>query len=280
MRSAALRSSPTPSSRLRAVGARELAARLARESAAWPRHGPVPLAVGASAHRAARVIRPRAHSAGFTLLEILLALVLLALLLAGAFGGIAASVRGMRSGEAAINRVDKVRTVQEFLRHQISRTLPFPYNQQPQTGGINRVQPQREIFDGRENFMRFVAPMPGYLSHGGAYVQTLELRPGEDGLQLVFTTSLLNGYSLDKSAKQADTVVLLEHISEGKFSYRGLDQRGQMLNWTSAWPDRSATPLLVGIDVTLLPGQIGWPPMAIALQMDATAQRLVPGLAQ
>jgi len=236
---------------------------------------------GVFAARRARLRPPTApRNAGFTLLEILLALVLLALLMAGAFGGIAASVRGMRSGEAAIDRVDKVRTVQEFLRHQISRTLPFPYNQQPQTGGINRVQPQREIFDGRENFMRFVAPMPGYLSHGGAYVQTLELRPGEDGLQLVFTTSLLNGFALDKSAKEADTVVLLDHISEAKFSYRGLDQRGQLTSWAGAWPDKSATPLLVGIDLTLAQGQIGWPPMAIALQMDATAQRLVPGLAQ
>ena len=54
-----------------------------------------------------------------------------------------------------------------------------------------------------------------------------------------------------------------------------------MLIWqTGAWPDKSATPLLVGIDLTLAQGHIGWPPMAIALQMDATAQRLVPGLAQ
>jgi len=257
--------------RARPTCARPLAGR-DRDSRA-PDQGAIPTRVRRNLPRSSR-------SDGFTLLEILLALVLLALLMAGAFGGIAASVRGMRSGEAAIDRVDKVRTVQEFLRHQISRTLPFPYNQQPQTGGINRVQPQREIFDGRENFMRFVAPMPGYLSHGGAYVQTLELRPGQDGLQLVFTTSLLNGFALDKSAKEADTVVLLDHISEAKFSYRGLDQRGQLMGWAGAWPDKSATPLLVGIDLTLAQGQIAWPPMAIALQMDATAQRLVPGIAQ
>ena len=216
-------------------------------------------------------MRRETRQQGFTLLEMILVLVLLAVLLAAGFGGIGASVRGMHAGEAAIDRVDKVRTVQEFLRHQISRTLPFPYNQ---TQGSMQGQLQREIFDGRSNFMRFVAPMPGYLSHGGAYVQTLEFRPGNEGSQLVFTTMLLNGFSMDKSgAKEADTVVLLDHIVDGKFSYRGLDPQGQLMSWADSWPDQSSTPLMVGIDVTLTPGQIGWPSMAIALQMDSTAQR-------
>jgi general secretion pathway protein J len=222
-------------------------------------------------------MRAYRRQGGFTLLEIMLVLVLLSLLLAAGFGGIGASVRGMRSGEAAIERVDKVRTVQEFLRHQISRVLPFPYNQ---TQGV-QGQLQRELFDGRANFMRFVAPMPGYLSHGGAYVQTLELRPGDDGQQLVFTTTLLNGFSMDKGgAKEADTVVLLDHITEAKFSYRGLDQQGQLMNWADAWPDQSATPLIVGIDLSFASGQVGWPSMAIALQMDSTAQRTLGAIAR
>src|SRR5579883_295749 len=127
---------------------------------------------------------------GFTLLELLLVVILLAILLAGAYGGISASVRGMHSGEAAIERVDKVRTVQEFLRHQISRILPFPYAQEGT---------QFEVFQGDGKFMRFVAPMPGYLSRGGAYVQTLALTSGNEGMQLVFTSTLLNGFSKDKN---------------------------------------------------------------------------------
>jgi general secretion pathway protein J len=228
-------------------------------------------------------MRASRHQQGFTLLEIILVLVLLSLLLAAGFGGIAASVRGMRSGEAAIERVDKVRTTQEFLRHQISRILPFAYNQaqaqaQVQVINVNQGRLQKELFDGRSNFMRFVAPMPGYLSHGGAYVQTLEFLRGDDGLQLVFTSTLLNGFSMDKyGSKEVDTVVLLDHVREGKFSYRGLDQQGQLMEWTSSWPDTSVTPLMVGIDLTLASGgQIQWPSMAIPLMMDATGQRLSP----
>jgi general secretion pathway protein J len=206
---------------------------------------------------------------GFTLLEVLLVIMLLALLLAGAYSGISASVKAMRAGEAAIERIDKVRTVQEFLRRQISRILPYPYSMD---GG------RREMFSGTANAMRFVAPMPGYLSHGGAYVQTLEFMRGEGGQQLVFTSTLLNGFSMDKyGGKEVDTVVLLDRIQDGKFSYRGLDQQGHLMEWTGSWPDSSVTPLMVGIDITLASGrQIQWPSMAIPLMMDATGQRINP----
>ena len=127
-------------------------------------------------------MRASPHQFGFSLLEVMLAVLLLALLLAGTYNGITASVRSMHSGEAAIERIDKLRTVQEFLRHQISRTLPFPYARSKDGLKV-------EVFRGDGKFMRFVAPMPGYLSRGGAYVQTLELAPGKDGMQLVFTST-------------------------------------------------------------------------------------------
>src|SRR5580765_4135684 len=110
---------------------------------------------------------PVSHkSGGFTLLEMLMAIVLLGLLLAGAYSGIQTSVRAMHAGERLIERIDRVRTVQEFLRHQLTRILPISYAQ---------TDAKAYVFEGERDFMRFVAPMPGYLSHGGPYVQTLAL---------------------------------------------------------------------------------------------------------
>jgi general secretion pathway protein J len=218
-------------------------------------------------------MRMRSGQRGFTLLEMLLVVILLAILLAGAYGGISASVRGMHSGEAAIERVDKLRTVQEFLRHQISRILPFPYARSKDGLKV-------EVFRGDGKFMRFVAPMPGYLSRGGAYVQTLELAPGKDGMQLVFTSTLLNGFDMDKSkAAEESTVVLLDHIDDGAFSYRGLNQKGELMDWTEGWKDSGTTPLMVGLDLHLAAGnRIGWPRMTIPLMMDIGARRSGPAV--
>ncbi|HEX6833068.1 MAG TPA: prepilin-type N-terminal cleavage/methylation domain-containing protein [Rudaea sp.] len=211
-------------------------------------------------------IAPRAG--GFTLLEVLLAVVLLALLIAGAYGGISASVRAMHAGEKAIERIDRVRTASEFLRRQISRTLPLAFAQ---------TETERDVFQGGSDFMRFVAPMPGYLSHGGPYVQTLQLVPAEGGLQLVFTSSMLNGFDLAKSQDAGETppVVLVDHIRAGKFEYRGLDEQGQLSNWTSNWDEPSATPLMVQIALDLdSGGQVNWPTLAVPLMLDAGAARV------
>jgi general secretion pathway protein J len=216
-------------------------------------------------------MRMRSRQRGFSLLEVMLAILLLGLLLAGAYSGITSAVRSMRSGEAVIERVDKVRTVQEFLRHQISRILPFPYAQQGTTTPI--------VFEGDGKFMRFVAPMPGYLSRGGAYVQTLTLAQGDDGgMQLVFTSTLLNGFNKDKNkASEDSTVVLLDHIEDGTFRYRGLNQQGELMKWGDGWKDSTTTPLLVGVDLRLADGRrIQWPQMEIPLMMDVGARRSGP----
>ncbi|MBS0591426.1 MAG: prepilin-type N-terminal cleavage/methylation domain-containing protein [Proteobacteria bacterium] len=206
---------------------------------------------------------------GFSLLEVMLAILLLALLLAGAYSGITSARRSMRSGEAIIERVDKVRTVQEFLRRQISRILPFPF---AQDGA------KADVFEGDSKSMRFVAPMPGYLSRGGAYVQTLTLSSGDDGMQLVFTSTLLNGFGQDKSKPDdVSTVVLLDHIESGVFRYRGLDQQGKLMSWSDNWRDSATTPLLVAVDLRLANGaQVTWPTMTIPLMMDGTARRAAP----
>ncbi len=205
---------------------------------------------------------------GFTLLEVLLAIILLGLLIAGAYGGIHASAVAMRAGEAAIDRTDRLRTAQEFLRRQISHILPLQFARDDSAGAIH-------IFDGNARTLRFVAPMPGYLSRGGPYVQTLELAPGKDGLQLQFSDVMLNGYDAAKSGNDsADTVVLLDRIAAGRFEYRALDADGNLTDWSSDWRDPEITPLMIRIELTMQPGvQMPWPTLDVPLMLNAGAIR-------
>jgi general secretion pathway protein J len=210
--------------------------------------------------------RSRAH--GFTLLEVLMAVLLLAVLIGGAYGGLRASANAMRAGEAAIDRTDRLRTAQEFLRRQIGSILPLGYAHDDKEG-LNIV------FEGDAQFMRFVAPMPGYLSHGGPYVQTLELVRGKDGLQLQFTDTMLNGYDeAQKSGKgdEVEPVVLLDRIAAGRFAYRSLDDQGELIDWNSEWSSTEVTPLLVRIELTMQPGvQIPWPTLDVPLMLNGGA---------
>jgi general secretion pathway protein J len=211
---------------------------------------------------------------GFTLIEMLLAVTLLALLIAGAYGGIRTAAKAMHAGERAIDRADRLRTAQVFLRTQLGHILPLSYERDDTNNTTH-------VFDGGAQAMRFVASMPGYLSRGGPYVETLELTRGANGLQLVFTDSMLNGYDA-ADPKTDEPVVIMDGIRAGQFQYRTLDDQGQLTDWFSDWPDPSITPLMIRISLDMQSSvQMPWPELDVPLMLNAGAVRLqnqfVPG---
>ena len=158
---------------------------------------------------------------GFTLLEVMLAIMLLALLLAGTYGSIRTAVKAMHSGEQAIDRTNRLRVAEEFVRRQVSRIMPLSFGEDESTN-------TRFVFQGSKDFMRFVAPMPGYLSKGGPYVQTLSFAGNRrGGKQLLFTDAMLNGFDLDQKQGDTEPSILLDQIEDGRFQYRTLDDQGR-----------------------------------------------------
>lgn len=210
----------------------------------------------------------RANQRGFTLIEVMLSIVLLAVLLAAAFGGIRSAVKGMHIGENLMDRTNRLRVAQEFVRHQLSRTLPLPFGQEHGTG-------TNMMFEGKRDLMRFVAPMPGYLSNGGAYVQTLELSNTRNGKQLLFNHWMLNGFDKDKLNKgDSEPVVLMDQVDSGKFEYRKLDDQGELEDWSDDWEDPSITPVMIRIELKMRKeALVGWPDMEIPLMLDVGAAR-------
>ena len=209
------------------------------------------------------------RASGFTLLEVMLAIVLLALLLAGTWGAIRTAVHAMHSGEAAIDRTNRLRVAQEFLRHQISRILPLAFGQDEGTN-------TNFVFEGKGDFMRFVAPMPGYLSKGGPYVQTLYFEGGRNGRALMFKDAMLNGFELgeEKPAEKMEPAVLIDQIQDGHFEYRTLDDQGELTDWSDQWEDPSVTPVMVRIVVRMRPeARVVFPDMDIPLMLDVGATR-------
>jgi general secretion pathway protein J len=205
-------------------------------------------------------------SSGFTLLEVMLSIVLLALLLAGTWGAIRTAVRAMHSGEIAIDRTNRLRVAEEFMRHQISRILPLAY-------GSDETTNTNYVFEGDANYMRFVAPMPGYLSKGGPYVQTLRLVGGRSGKELVFTDYMLNGFDLEnEKPSDRDPAVLLDQIQDGRFEYRTLDDNGDLTDWLDQWDDPTITPVMVRVVITMRPeARVQFPDLEIPLMLDVGA---------
>ncbi len=185
-----------------------------------------------------RAPRLQRRHRGFTLLEVLMALGLLALLLGLAWASLRTAIQASRSGEALIARSEQARTVQTFLRRQLAQAMPLAYEQLADSGAERR-------FEGSADEVRFVAPMPGYLSRGGAHVQTLALVGGGRGKRLEFNHAQLNGFDPVDPQFGAKPVVLVEGIANGRFEFRELDENGELADWSSDWDSSDRLPLMV-----------------------------------
>lgn len=199
---------------------------------------------------------------GFTLLEVLASLVLLALLMVGVYSGIRTASVSARAGSAVIERSDQIRAAQQFLRRELMQALAQPL--------AYTARREPVVFVGSAREMRYVAPLPGYLGRLGPQLQRLQLvDDGAGGLRLELSLALLPP---DGSAPQAlgDTQVLLDHVREGSFSYAGIDAQGKPVAWTDTWADGRQMPRLVRVTLRA-EGSPSWPQLQVPIRTSAEA---------
>jgi general secretion pathway protein J len=197
---------------------------------------------------------------GFTLLEVLAALVLLALLMLGVYGGIRTATHTAHAGEAAIERLDAMRSTQQFLRHDVAHMLALPWARD--TSG------HAGVFTGASTRMRYVAPLPGYLGRLGPQLQTLQLVREGTGYRLQIAFALLPP---DGTAPRpfGRPEVLLRGIRRGQFAFRGFVAQGHPGDWQSSWSDDRRMPALVQVKLDLVDGR--WPVLHVPVRVDAMA---------
>ena len=214
---------------------------------------------------------PRHNASGFTLVELLLALTLMSMLLALAYGGLRAATRATDRGQTILEDSSRIRMAHQFVRKQLNQVLPLTFAQ-------NEDGSERTVFLGETDRIRFVAPMPGYLGFGGPQVQELAIVRGEDSLELVLSHALLQGFE-EGLLYERPPIVLLEDIDSAGFSFLGLDEEGELAGWSSTWQDSGVLPESIGLEIGFIDDvYIRWPLLTAAVRTDSTAlAQLAPG---
>jgi general secretion pathway protein J len=206
------------------------------------------------------VIRAR----GFSLVEVMLATALLAAGIALAFATLGSATVATERAEAAAQRQERLRAVQAFVRRQVEAALPLPFEPVDATGDVI-------VFEADADELKLVAPMPGYLSHGGPYLQTFRLVRGAGGLRLEFVHQLLTPEGPLPPEREPE--ILLDGIRTGRFELRTLDDRGEPGDWTSRWDEPGQIPRLVRLELELDDPRARWPGLVAAPRL---AQMPVP----
>ncbi len=200
---------------------------------------------------------------GFTLIEILLATVLLAAGMALAFAIVRSTLAVSTRGEALASQNERMRGVEGFLRRRLASALPLPMEQPPGgTAGVFVGEPQR---------MRFVADVPDYLGRGGPYLHALEVTGSGDVHELHMRLTLLQaGQAIEENPPRAPEL-LADKLRQVRLRYRGIDPAsGALGDWQPQWQVPGQMPLLVSIEIVPAQGP-AWPPLVVALPQQGAA---------
>lgn len=202
---------------------------------------------------------------GFTLVELLLAVTLLSILLALAYGGLHAATQATDRGQKILEESGRLRMAHQFVRKQINQAIPMSFNQ---SDGETLDSKSFEVFLGDSQSVRFVGPMPGYLGFGGPQVQQLSVVSADKGLQLVLEHASVQGFE-EARLTERDPILLIDHIASAKFSFLSRDEEGEIVPWTEQWEDPAVMPLAVSLDIEFEEGSYAdWPLLVAAIRID------------
>ena len=207
----------------------------------------------------------RQHS-GFTLLEVLVAVVIMAVIMTTAFGALRL---GGRSWEAGITRAtdnERFRTVAALMRRQVSQIIPMTW-----PDGTNK----RIAFDGASDQLRFVSPAPQQHRQAGLFEYGLSAQRDGPDTNLILSFIPFNP---DSEAFQTPAIdqqlLLVAGLQRVSFDYFGSPANAagrartstQPPSWHQRW-DASAQnfPDLIRVTMEVNEGQQAWPELYLAL---------------
>lgn len=213
-----------------------------------------------------------ASQRGFTLIEVLLATVLLAAGLALAFATLRAATASAQRGEEMSRRSERMRAVEGFLRRRIASSLPIAFDMDRDTGAPIR-------FVGERDRLRFVADLPDYLGRGGPHLHDVRVLRDGDRAWLTVSFAMVAGAQTIQVRDPRPPEPLVSGLVAARFRYRGLDADNRLGPWQDEWTTAGQLPLQVSIDIQSADGG-RWPTLVVALPQAGAAGSGASGLFQ
>jgi len=199
----------------------------------------------------------RARQRGFTLLELMIALLLMAGIASILYGSLALAARSWDGGEAKVDQVSDMRSTLSYLRTQLAEQYPQRMWKSPELP---------LLFAGERDELRYAAVLPERVAGGGVYYFRLAVVRAGDKSQLVQERMIPDLSQLQEPEfRDAERSVLADDIAELKISYYGRDANAAELDgptWRDRWEDKQRLPLLVRVDVKPVKAS-AWPTLVV-----------------
>jgi general secretion pathway protein J len=237
------------------------------------------------------------YAAGFTLIEVMIAMALLSIMVVLLFGSLRICAQSWEQGENKITEVNEVAVVYNFFQRHLSPAIPLwndfiardgvyaanlpgasaasatAATSQPGSGaaggqpGIGAATDEADrvfSFQGKKQSLQFASVFPA--SAGRSGTQLFSIQPQQqDGEQVIMVTLTPFFPVAEGEEWRREEAVLLKHISGFALSYFGVDDGGES-SWQDEWLEKDVQPQLVKISINTDNGAF-WPEMIIPLKV-------------
>ncbi|MEP6943897.1 MAG: prepilin-type N-terminal cleavage/methylation domain-containing protein [Betaproteobacteria bacterium] len=193
---------------------------------------------------------------GFTLLELIIAMMLLALMSSLLYGTLSLSAGSWDKGEAKAVQSSDMRLTEEFLRQSLTAQHPLR---------MHKVFDQPLYFQGSRDTLAYAGVLPGRAG-GGIYYFQLSVTRATDAPSLVLARLLPDAAATTLPVfDAAEKSSLANGIAEVRFSYFGRDADSNVAvapTWRQEWRDPNVLPVMIRIDVIPEKGS-AWPSLVV-----------------
>lgn len=193
--------------------------------------------------------------AGFTLIEVLLAMTLLSIMVALLFGSLKICSESWNKGENKIAQVNEMAVVYQFFKRHLPSTQPL--------WDDFSTEERKFSFQGERDRLQFISVFPTSAVRKGLQVFELVFDKVDQGLIKVILKPF---YPVSDDLQEQEEVILLEHVEKFEVSYFGKEKADSEGEWSEQWMEKGHLPILVKIKIEL-ENQSFWPEMVFALKL-------------
>lgn len=197
---------------------------------------------------------PNVRQSGFTLLELLIAVVLLALITTMLLAGLQLETQNLPRQTGRLDRAGQLPPVYDFLRSELADAQPVV-----PIGATSRSI----VFDGEPDAVHFVSTGPQSVQIGG--LQLLSVTFARGALRVRWR--LFDGALPDDDQPGRD-VLLLDHLARVQLSFFGVVPPDTEPHWYDTWHDMPYLPSLVRFSMTSADG-VAIPELTVATRLSA-----------